>query len=292
MPERRPSTRRPAEPGQPETGAAGPGPAGTPTPRPPVSPPAGAADRSRASSTLAPHPYPPASPPGDARREAADRPANVVVHDAAYAYRDGGFRLRVPHLRIEPGERVVVVGPSGSGKTTLVHLLTGILAPSAGEVKVLGFRLDRLSAAERRELRLLRLGLVFQQFELLEYLDVLDNVLLPYRLSRVLRHDPAVRDRARALLAGAGLGERTRRFPAQLSQGERQRVAVCRALVTEPAIVFGDEPTANLDPENRDRIAEILFRYAERAGAPLVVVSHDRELAARFERVIDMGAPA
>lgn len=208
----------------------------------------------------------------------------VRLRDVVHAYPVGGFELRVRDFQIATGERIAVVGPSGSGKTTLLNLIAGLIPPKSGRLEVLGFRVDQLNEAERQELRLLRIGLVFQEFELLEYLDALDNVLLPYRLSPVLRLDRDVRDRAATLLRGMGMESKLDRFPGHLSQGERQRVAVARALVTNPALVLADEPTGNLDAENRDRIAELLFGYAEQTGSPLVVVTHDPELADRFTR--------
>ena len=139
---------------------------------------------------------------------------------------------------------------------------------------------------DRQDLRILKVGLVFQEFELLEYLDVLDNVLLPYRLTSLLELGDGVRERARTLLSDTGLGDKMHRYPAQLSQGERQRVALCRALVTKPAVVLGDEPTGNLDPGNRDHVIEALLTYGRQTGAPVVVVTHDHELLPRFDRVM------
>jgi putative ABC transport system ATP-binding protein len=212
----------------------------------------------------------------------------IAIRDLAFAYRIGGFELRVPELVIEPGERVALVGASGSGKTTLIHLLAGILEPSSGSIEVAGLDMAALPTEDRQDLRVLKVGLVFQEFELLEYLDVLDNVLLPYRLTSLLDLDAEVRDRARALLGELGLGDKLDRFPALLSQGERQRVALARALVTRPAVVLGDEPTGNLDPDNRDRVVDALLAYGRDTGAPVVVVTHDHELLPSFDRVIDV----
>jgi putative ABC transport system ATP-binding protein len=132
------------------------------------------------------------------------------------------------------------------------------------------------------------MGLVFQEFELLDYLTVLDNVLLPFRLNPILQLTPEADQRARQLCEDVGLGDKLKRYPAYLSQGERQRVAVCRALVTQPVVIFGDEPTGNLDPVNRDHVMDILFEYSSESGAPLVIVTHDFELLGRFDRTIDV----
>jgi len=212
----------------------------------------------------------------------------IGVRNLEFSYRVGGFRLGVPDLRIAVGESIAVTGPSGGGKTTLLHLLAGILVPSKGSVRFDGTEVSSLKDEDRQDFRALKMGLVFQEFELLEYLDVLDNILLPYRVSPVLELNGAVRDRARSLAEHVGLGNKVHRYPGNLSQGERQRVAVCRAIVTEPAVILGDEPTGNLDVKNRDDVMDILFRYSDERSVPIVVVTHDRELMERFDRIVDV----
>lgn len=214
----------------------------------------------------------------------------IDVRDLEFGYAEGGFRLRLPELQVRGGESVAVTGPSGCGKTTLVHLLAGVLVPSAGSVEIAGLDMAALGAEDRQDLRALRIGLVFQELELLDYLDVFDNVLLPYRLTPVLELDPAARDRARQLLERVGLGAKLRRLPGKLSQGERQRVAVCRALVTQPALVLGDEPTGNLDPDNRDQVIDTLLAYGRDRDAPVVIVTHDHEILPRFDRTLQVGS--
>ena len=212
----------------------------------------------------------------------------IKVENVTFAYKVGGFRIDVPELDVAAGERVAMIGPSGLGKTTLLHLLAGVLVPSAGRIVVDGIDVSGLSREDRQDYRALRMGMVFQEFELLAYLDVIDNVLLPYRISPALTLDDETRERAKSLVQEVGLDGKQRRFPGHLSQGERQRIAVCRALVTRPAILLGDEPTGNLDPDNRDHIMDTLWRYSEETHAPLVVVTHDHELLARFDRTIDV----
>jgi putative ABC transport system ATP-binding protein len=194
----------------------------------------------------------------------------------------------VPELVVSADESVALVGPSGCGKTTLINLLAGIEEAGAGVIEVAGLDMVQLAPEDRQDLRILKIGLVFQEFELLEYLEVLDNVLLPYRLTSLLEIDDGVRERARVLLSDLGLKDKMRRYPNQLSQGERQRVALCRGLVTNPAVVLGDEPTGNLDPGNRDRVIDALLDYGRQTGAPVVVVTHDHELLPRFDRAIDV----
>jgi len=188
---------------------------------------------------------------------------------------------------VERGSKVAVVGPSGSGKTTFLHLVAGISVPRAGRVVTSGVEVTALDDAARRAFRIRNIGLVFQEFELLEYLNVLDNILLPYRIDPVLRLDPGVRERAARLAERVGIGDKLGRFANQLSQGERQRVAVCRALLVEPELLLADEPTGNLDPANKGRVLDILVDHAEESGATLVLVTHDRDLLGRFQRVID-----
>jgi len=211
----------------------------------------------------------------------------IEIRDLDFRYGEGDFALRVLELVVERGERVALIGPSGSGKTTLLHLIAGIALPRAGRIATDGVALPDLDDAARREFRIRRIGLVFQEFELLEYLSVLDNVLLPYRIHPALRLDPAARERARALADRLGIGDKLGRRPDSLSQGERQRAAVCRALVVDPPLLLADEPTGNLDPATKLRVLDLLFDVARERDATLVTVTHDHELLPRFDRVLD-----
>ena len=211
----------------------------------------------------------------------------IELRDLRFRYPQGGFALRVRKLGVANGERVALAGPSGSGKTTLLRLVAGIAVPDAGSVRTNGTQVSGLDDAARRAFRIRHIGLVFQEFELLEYLSVLDNVLLPYRIQSALALDAAARERAQALAERVGIGDKLPCLPERISHGERQRVALCRALVTEPEIVLADEPTGNLDPGNRDRALDILLAYADEHSATLLTVTHDHELLPRFGRVID-----
>jgi len=212
----------------------------------------------------------------------------IAVRDLTFGYPQGGFELRLRELKVTRGEGVALVGPSGCGKTTLLHLLAGILRPVSGSVLIDDVEVSALRLEDRQDYRALSMGLVFQEFELLEYLDVLDNVLLPYRISPALGLDEAAKQRAVELVEQVGLADKKNSYPRRLSQGERQRVAVCRSLVTRPRVLFGDEPTANLDADNRDQVMGTLFRYAAEKQAPLIVVTHDPELRERFPTVLDI----
>ena len=199
-----------------------------------------------------------------------------------------GFSLTVPDLTVETGQAVAVIGPSGCGKTTMLRLAGGIAVPSAGEVFFEGVGMRTRSESQRRDLRLRRVGFVFQEFRLLEYLDVFQNILLPYRLGS-LRLNAEAKDRARSLASELGIGPLMRRSIDRLSHGERQRVAICRALVTRPACLLADEPTGNLDPVNKRGILDALLDAARNHGAAVLAVTHDHELLPSFDRIIDFG---
>lgn len=220
----------------------------------------------------------------------------ATIRDAEFGYAEGGFRLRIPELEIASGAKVAFVGPSGSGKTTLLRLLAGVNAPEKGVVDAGGRRLGGLSDAERRAFRICKVGFVFQDFELIDYLDVRENILLPYRINPALTLDSKVRVELSALAEALGLTDKLTRRIDQLSQGEKQRVAICRALLPKPEMILADEPTGNLDPDNKRRIVEILFEQATLTKATLVVVTHDHSLLDGFDQVIDFeqfhGRPA
>ncbi|MGI9472363.1 MAG: ABC transporter ATP-binding protein, partial [Rubripirellula sp.] len=177
-----------------------------------------------------------------------------------------------------------------SGTTPLLHLVAGISAVDVGCVTTCGQELSSLRDAARRDFRIANVGLVFQDFALLDYLSVLDNVLLPYRISPALQLDASVRERAEGLAASLGIVGLLSRKPTELSQGERQRVAVCRAVIARPKLLLADEPTANLDPRNATRVLDALQDYAHEQHATLVVVSHDRETIERFEESVDVSS--
>ncbi len=211
----------------------------------------------------------------------------IEIHDLSFTYGEGDFSLRLPELDVASGESIAFVGPSGSGKTTLLNLIAGILLPDKGHINAGGQAISDLDEHSRRKLRLANIGLVFQEFELLEYLNVLDNILLPFRLDRSLKLSQQARNHAVELAGNVGIGDKVLRYPDHLSQGERQRVAVCRAIVTHPKLLLADEPTGNLDPANKGRVLDILFEYSTASGATFVAVTHDHDVLPRFDRVVD-----
>lgn len=210
----------------------------------------------------------------------------IELRAVQFAYRGGSFRLDIPSFSMQSGERLAVIGPSGSGKTTLLNLIAGILTPAKGKVEVAGTEVSALADARRRDFRIRNIGFVFQDFELLDYLNVLDNILHPYRIS-ALRLDRSVRERAEGLAERLEVGDKLRRRADDLSQGEKQRVAICRALLPGPRLILADEATGNLDPRNKGRILDLLFDSVADHGATLLAVTHDHELLPRFDRVVD-----
>jgi len=189
-------------------------------------------------------------------------------------------------LDIAAGESVAVTGPSGAGKSTLLALLAGLDIPTRGRVLLAGQDLTRLDEDGRARLRAQRVGFVFQSFHLIPALTALENVMLPLELAGL----GDARRIAAETMAGVGLRERTGHYPRQLSGGEQQRVAIARAFVTRPAVLFADEPTGNLDTATGARVGELLFDLNAHAHTTLVLVTHDRELAARCARVVRMEA--
>jgi putative ABC transport system ATP-binding protein len=211
----------------------------------------------------------------------------ISLNDVTFQYGDAGFRLHIDSLSIASSAKVAFVGPSGSGKTTLLHLLAGIFVPTAGRVEVAGHALSELGDASRRDFRIANVGQVFQDFELVDYLNVRDNILLPFYINSQLTLDAKTREEADDLADSLGLGDKLRRPIGNLSQGERQRVAICRALLPRPRLILADEPTGNLDPVNTDHVLDILLERATSAGTTFVMVTHDHSLLPRFDRVID-----
>ncbi len=208
-------------------------------------------------------------------------------YGGAPANAGGTFVLDVGTLTVGAGERAACIGPSGSGKTTLVNLVAGILVPSRGIVRVNSVEVSALSDAERRAVRLRDIGMVFQEFELLDHMSAMDNILLPYIIagkSRAGDTAAAAADLAESL----GIGHVLRRKPRRLSHGERQRVGICRALITRPRLLLCDEPTGNLDPDATAATLDLLLSQASERGATVVMVTHNHHLLDRFDQVIDM----
>ncbi|MAE45748.1 MAG: ABC transporter ATP-binding protein [Planctomycetes bacterium] len=210
----------------------------------------------------------------------------ILAKDLEFHHQDGDFKLQVPELRLQAGETLALVGPSGCGKTTLLTLIAGTLQPIAGQLKVLGQDQIQASEAQRRDLRLRRIGMVFQEFCLLDYLSARDNVLLPLLLANQ-PIDESAKTKAMDLLCAVGLGSVAHRRPAALSMGERQRVAISRALLMDPTLVLADEPTGSLDFERGAEVLNLLIAACAERQASLILVTHDRTLMTKCDSVID-----
>ncbi len=211
----------------------------------------------------------------------------LEIHSLAFKYPKTGFCLQVPKLDVARGEKVAVIGPSGSGKTTLLNLVAGILVAEAGRVTIDGVAMNALDDAQRRRFRIARIGFVFQDFRLLDYLSVFDNILHPYRITPALQLDADVRKHAVDLAERMGIGDKLNRPVQNLSQGEQQRTAICRALLPRPGLILADEATGNLDPDNKLHILDLLFERVDHSASALLAVTHDHELLPRFDRVVD-----
>jgi putative ABC transport system ATP-binding protein len=215
----------------------------------------------------------------------------VFVEHAQFAYTRSRTVLDIPSLRIERGEKVFIYGPSGSGKTTLLGLLAGVLRADSGAVRVLGTDLTTLSGHQRDLLRAEHIGYIFQLFNLIPYLSVEENIVLPCRVSQERRRrlngvsaEQAAHTLAHALEIGDLLHEKVTR----LSVGQQQRVAAARALIGAPELVIADEPTSSLDSDRRERFLELLFERCNAAGSTLIFVSHDRALERMFDRALSL----
>lgn len=197
----------------------------------------------------------------------------TILHDVSFA--------------VTPGETVAIVGASGSGKSTLLGLLAGLDLPSRGKVALHGHDLFALDEDQRAELRGRHVGFVFQSFQLVGHLTALENVMLPLELRGETER---VRERAEAMLQRVGLGARLSHYPRTLSGGEQQRVALARAFVTRPDILFADEPTGSLDTATGEAVIQLMFELNRDAGSTLVLVTHDRSVAARCGRILTIEA--
>ncbi|MEO0608427.1 MAG: ABC transporter ATP-binding protein [Pseudomonadota bacterium] len=218
----------------------------------------------------------------------------VNLTDLRFAWPGQADLLNVPTFRLDPGERLFLRGPSGSGKSTLLGLIAGVLEAQRGQVNVLGSDLTQLSGSQRDRVRADHLGVIFQMFNLVPYLSVIENVVLPCRFSKRRQTEVQVQGGARAeamrLLRQLGLDDADllARKVTELSVGQQQRVAAARALIGGPSLIIADEPTSALDADSRDRFIDLLSDEAQKTGAALLFVSHDGGLAPLFDRALDL----
>ena len=217
----------------------------------------------------------------------------VELRDVVFRWQDGdAFVLELPELVLAAGERLFVHGPSGSGKSTLLNLIGGVVQPAQGDVRLLGQPLATLGTAARDAFRAAHTGFIFQQFNLIHYLSVLDNVLLPCRFSprRAARAGDETQEARRLLTALDIAAELWTRPANRLSVGQQQRVAAARALLGKPEIIIADEPTSALDAGRQAAFLDLLLAEARAAGSSVLFVSHDLALAEHFERTLELAA--
>jgi putative ABC transport system ATP-binding protein len=219
----------------------------------------------------------------------ANGAAAIQVEGLSKRVADASGELTILHsidFTVQPAETLAIVGASGSGKSTLLGLLAGLDTPSSGRVVLGGTDIFALDEDGRAAFRKARLGFVFQSFQLLAHLNALENVMLPLEL----RGDGQARQKAEAMLGRVGLASRLRHYPKYLSGGEQQRVALARAFVTEPPLLFADEPTGSLDAATGEAIIQLMFELNRERGSTLVLVTHDPAMAARCGRTITIAA--
>lgn len=213
----------------------------------------------------------------------------LVCQDVVKTYTEAGQALTVLNnvaLSVAKAERIAIIGSSGSGKSTLLNILGGLEAPTTGDVVVGGEPLYQVAEQERSKIRNRQLGFVYQFHHLLPEFTALENVAMPLLIGA--HSVKFAQEKAQGLLEAVGLGQRMSHKPAQLSGGERQRVAIARALVTEPACVLMDEPTGNLDRHTADGIQQLMTTLNNSLGISFVIVTHDRELAGKMDRVLEL----
>lgn len=194
--------------------------------------------------------------------------------------------LDIENLQVARNEHVFLYGPSGSGKSSLLNILSGINVPQQGTVEILGQSLTALSSRKRDQFRAQRMGIIFQQFNLISYLSVLDNLLLRAEFSKQSKYQ--AKQKAQELISSLGLSKLADKKAQYLSVGQQQRVAVARALINSPEIIIADEPTSALDSDNRDAFIDLLFKSAASANSTIVFVSHDKSLSHFFNRSLDI----
>jgi len=212
----------------------------------------------------------------------------LQIEDLKFWYPGKGFQLEIPNLKINKGSKVAILGKSGSGKTTLAHLISGILKPKSGRIRFMGQDTTDLSDRERRAYRIKNIGFIFQEFELIEYLNVLDNLILPYKLNKSLSLNEETINRAKAIAIRIEIENKLHKYPNQLSGGERQRLATARALITAPALVIADEPTGNLDTQTANKVLSEIINQSSKSNSTLLMITHDPRLLESFDQVIDL----
>lgn len=211
----------------------------------------------------------------------------IALKDIFFQYPDSDFKLSIENLKFEKGGKTAIIGASGFGKTTLLNLIAGIILPEKGNVIINDDKVNKLTDKKRRDFRIQNIGFIFQDFKLIPYLNIMDNIMLPFRINNSIQIKKETVNRVHELTEELGISKKLKKYPSKLSQGEKQRVAICRALLNNPSIILADEPTGNLDPENKKKIMDILFSSVDKFNTTLITVTHDYDMLKGFEKIID-----
>lgn len=212
----------------------------------------------------------------------------LQIRDLHFQYPASDFKIEIDDIKITQGSKIAISGKSGSGKTTLIHLISGILRPQSGEILFYDKLITDMNDKEIRKHRISNIGFIFQEFELLEYLNVMDNLILPYKINKSLVLDAEIKDKAKEIANRIGIGNKLDQHPKQLSGGERQRLAIARALITSPPLIIADEPTGNLDEKTSNIVMDEITDQVSYTNSTLIMISHNNELISSFDEIIDI----
>tara|TARA_Y100001968_G_scaffold239995_1_gene223513 strand:- start:311 stop:1000 length:690 start_codon:yes stop_codon:yes gene_type:complete len=212
----------------------------------------------------------------------------LQIRDLHFQYPASDFKIEISDIKITQGSKIAISGKSGSGKTTLIHLISGILKPQSGEILFYDKSITDMNDKEIRKHRISNIGFIFQEFELLEYLNVMDNLILPYKINKSLVLDAEIKDKANEIANRIGIGNKLDQHPKQLSGGERQRLAIARALITSPPLIIADEPTGNLDEKTSNIVMDEITDQVSYTNSTLIMISHNNELISSFDEIIDI----
>ena len=212
----------------------------------------------------------------------------LQISDLHFQYPASDFKIEVSDIKITQGSKIAISGKSGSGKTTLIHLISGILKPQSGEILFFDKSITDMNDNDIRKHRISNIGFIFQEFELLDYLNVMDNLVLPYKINKSLSLDEEIKDKAKEIATRIGIGNKLDQHPKQLSGGERQRLAIARALITSPPLIIADEPTGNLDDKTSNIVMDEITDQVSYTNSTLIMISHNNELISSFDEIIDI----
>ena len=212
----------------------------------------------------------------------------LEIRDLYFQYPVSDFKIEISDIKITQGSKIAISGKSGSGKTTLIHLISGILKPQSGKILFYDESITDMNDKEIRRHRISNIGFIFQEFELLEYLNVMDNLILPYKINKSLVLDAEIKDKAKEIANRIGIGNKLDQHPKQLSGGERQRLAIARALITSPPLIIADEPTVNLDEKTSKIVMDEITDQVSYTNSTLIMISHNNELISSFDEIIDI----